>query len=187
MNNYKISVSYDDYFANANRITSTQIEVVGDVIMFNTNLESINFLDENNIRYMLHTSPKKEIKNFLKYKTGIVIGVLMVCFLIFMNSYRVSEITFNADYPINPMIEEYIDGQTQDLFFFSFHKNNYQDLSKNLRSTFNEYEWISISKKGSKILVTIEPTTTKNVEYENKEVGNIVAKKRWYDWKFYNF
>ena len=177
MNNYKISVSYDDYFANANRITSTQIEVVGDVIMFHTNGESIKFLDDNNVRYMLHSSAKKEVKKFLYNKTGIVIGLVVVSLLIVFNSFRISKISFNADYPINPLIEEYIDGQTQNLLFFSFHKNNYKELSKNLRSTFNQYEWINVDKKGSTIIVTIEPTTTKDMDYTDLASGDIVAKK----------
>ena len=174
---YKISIDYDDYFANSSVIKASNIEVIGDSIMFNTNKETITLLENKNIRYMLHYSKKGKIKEIFKNKTGIFIGVLFVSFLIVMTSFRVSEITFNGNYPINDEIETYINNENRQILFFSFHKNNYQDLSKDLRSVFNEYEWISISKKGSIIYVEVEPTTTKEIKNEDDVIGDIVAKK----------
>lgn len=175
--NYKISIDYDDYFANSSIIKAKDIKVVGDSIMFDTDKETITLLDNKNIRYMLHESKKEKLKINIKSKSGIIIGFLCVCFLIFFNSFRVSKIEFNANYPINEEIKTYIEGQNQQLLFFSFHKNNYQDLSKDLRSVFNEYEWINIKKKGSVIYVEIEPTTTKNVTEDDELVADIIAKK----------
>ena len=177
VNEFKISIDYDDYFANSQIFKATNIEVVGDSIMFQTDKETIDLIEQKNIRYMLHYSKKKEFLNFFKYRTGILVGLLVVIFMIVINSFRVSSIEFSGDYPINPTIEEYINSQNQQMLFFSFHKHNYQDLSKELRSVFNEYEWISISKKGSKIYVDIEPTTTKDVKLDDDIVGNIVASK----------
>ena len=164
---YKISIDYDDYFANSSQFKASNIEVVGDSIMFYTDKETIGLLETKNIRYMLHYSKSEKIKGFFKHKTGIIIGVLCVSFLILINSFRVSKITFNGNYPINEHIETYIKEQNQQILFFEFHKNNYQYLSKELRSVFNEYEWISISKKGSVIYVEVEPTTTKNIKKED--------------------
>ena len=174
---YKISIDYDDYFANSQFIKASRIEVIGDSIMFYTDKETINLLENKNIRYMLHYSKKRRVFDFVKHKTGIFIGVLVVGFLILMNSFRVSEITFNGAYPINDEIEAYINSQNQNILFFSFHKNNYQDLSRDLRSVFNEYEWITINKKGSKIYVEIEPTTTKDIKSEDNISGDIIASK----------
>lgn len=177
MNDYKISISYDDFFANSNKITSISIEVIGDSITFYTNKESINYLEENNVSYMLHESNNKLIKRFFIHKTGMVIGVILILFAIFINSFRVSKITFNDNYPINPVIEEYLYGQTKELLFFSFGKKNYNELSLNLRSTFTEYEWISIEKKGSVLNVTILPTTNDDISYKDLKTGDIIAIK----------
>jgi len=176
--NYKISLEYDDFFANSNQITSKEIEIVGDSLTFKTNKDSINYLDKNNIRYMLHTSYKAKLNLFIKYKFGMVIGLMMVFIMIFLNSFRVSKIDFNGDYPINKEVETYISGQTKKVLFFSFHNGNYEELSKDLRSIFNEYEWINVEKVGSVLKVEIEPTTTKDIPYENEVVGNIVARGR---------
>ena len=174
---YKISVDYDDYFANSSSFKASHIEVIGDSIMFYTDKATKTLLENKNIRYMLHYSKRKKIFELMKNKSGIFIGLLCVCFLVVMNSFRVSKISFNGTYPINDEIEAYINSQNQQILFFSFHKNNYQDLSKELRSVFNEYEWISINKKGSTVYVEIEPTTTKEIIEEDKTLGDIVAKK----------
>ena len=174
---YKISIDYDDYFANSQIFTASNIEVVGDSIMFYTDKETIDLIENKNIRYMLHYSKKNEVKQLFKHKTGIFIGLLCVLFLVLMNTFRVSKIEFNGQYPINENIEEYITSQNQQILFFSFHKHNYQELAKELRSVFSEYEWISISKKGSTIFVDIEPTTTKDVKDDDNLIGSIVAKK----------
>lgn len=184
---YKISIDYDDYFANSSLFKAYHIEVVGDSIMFHTDKATIEVLEKKNIRYMLHYSKKANIKEFFKNKSGIIIGLLCVCFLILMNSFRVSEITFNANYPINKQIEAYIKEQNQQILFFDFHKNNYQYLSKELRSVFNEYEWINISKKGSKIYVEVEPTTTKENVIDEGLKGNIIAKKSGIVYEFAAF
>lgn len=174
---YKISLDYDDYFANSSLLKAKNIEVIGDSIMFDTDKESITVLENKNVRYMLHYSKRKKLFDILKHKTGIIIGLLCVIFMIVMNSFRVSKITFNGVYPINDEIETYINSQNQQILFFSFHKNNYDYLSKELRSVFNEYEWISISKKGSTIYVEVEPTTTKDITKEEVIIGDIVASK----------
>ena len=174
---YKISIDYDDYFANSQIFKATNIEVVGDSIMFYTDKETIDLIEQKNIRYMLHYSKKNKVFNFFKYRTGIVVGMLVVIFMIVINTFRVSAIEFSGEYPINDTIEEYISSQNQQILFFSFHKHNYQDLSKEIRSVFNEYEWISISKKGSKIYVDIEPTTTKEINRDDDIVGSIIASK----------
>lgn len=176
-NEFKISITYDDFFANSSKIVSERIEVVGEAITFYTDKESINYLESNNVSYMLHESRKSNVKKFVINKSGIVIATIMVLFMIYINSYRISEIKFNDEYPINPIVEEYLEGQTKELLFFSFGKNNYNELSANLRAEFSEYEWISIDKKGSVLNVTILPSTTKDISYENLKVGNIVATK----------
>lgn len=176
-NDYKISITYDDFFANSNKIVSENIEVVGEAITFYTNKESIDYLEENNISYMLHENNKIKVKRFFVNKSGLVIAVILIMFMIYINSFRVSKITFNEEYPINSKIEEYLYSQNKDLLFFSFGKNNYNEVSKTLRKTFSEYEWISVDKKGSVLNVTILPNTTLDISYNDMKVGNIVADK----------
>ena len=176
-NDYKISITYDDFFANSNKIVSEAIEVVGEAITFYTNKESILYLEENNISYMLHDNKKTKVKRFFINKSGLVIAVILIMFMIYINSFRVSKITFNEEYPINSKIEEYLYSQNKDLLFFSFGKNNYNEVSKTLRKTFSEYEWISVDKKGSVLNVTILPNTTLDIAYDDLKIGNIVAQK----------
>lgn len=174
---YKISIDYDDYFANSSTLKATNLLIVGDSIMFYTDKETLNVLEAKDIRYMLHQNPKERFTKIFKYKTGIIVGIFIIAFMIVMNSFRVSAINFSGDYPVNDEIANYINAQNKQILSFNFHKNNYQDLAKNLRSVFNEYEWISVEKKGSVVYVTIEPTTVKKMEDEDDVKGDIVATK----------
>ena len=79
---YKISIDYDDYFANSQVFKASRIEVIGDSIMFYTDKETIALIESKNIRYMLHYSKKGKVLEFFKYRTGILIGVLCLIFLI---------------------------------------------------------------------------------------------------------
>ena len=102
--NYQVSLDYDDYFANSQNITAKNIEVIGDSILFETNKEGLDYLDENNICYMLHKDKKAKRKHLLISKSGILIAILICAFLIYFNSFRVSKIAFNGTYPINEEI-----------------------------------------------------------------------------------
>ena len=45
---YKISIDYDDYFANSQVFKASHIEVIGDSIMFYTDKETINLIENKN-------------------------------------------------------------------------------------------------------------------------------------------
>ena len=167
--NYKISIDYDDYFANSQQFKAKNIEVVGDSIMFETDKETIDLIEEKNIRYMLHESKKDKLKGVMKYKTGIFFGLFFAIFFIVMNSYRVKEVKFNDNHPINEEINAYIENGSKKILMFNFHKNNYQDLAKDIRSFYPEYEWITISKKGSVVYVEIEQDNQVVKEKENNK------------------
>lgn len=184
---YKISLDYDDYFSNAKNIKSKDLEVVGDSLFFKTDKASLDYLNQNNICYMLHEEPQKKVKQKLKIAYPFVFALLIVAFMIVMNHYRVSKITFSGDYPINDAIKSYLEEENQKLLFFNFHKDNYDTLSRNLRSTFYEYEWITVSKKGSTLYVNIEPTTTSHEVVDEGVNKNIIASKDGIIDRFYVF
>ena len=171
-----ISLEYDDYFTNAKNITAKNIEIIGDSLYFETDDESLKYLNDNNICYMFHNSSKEKRKKFLINKSGFFIAIIFVLILIYMNTFRVSRIVFNEEYPINDEIRAYLKNGEKSFLFFSFHADNYDRLAKSLRKTFYEYEWINIKKEGTTIYVNIsnEKKTTKKEELED---GYIVAKK----------
>jgi hypothetical protein len=60
---------------------------------------------------------------------------------------------------------------------FSFHKNNYDYLSKELRSMYVEYEWINVWKKGTTIYVDIIASQEEKIDYKDDFSADIVAGK----------
>ena len=174
---YQVTLDYDDYFKCSNSIKAEKIEILGDSILFYTDEESLKYLNDNNICYMVHEDKKTKKKKMTLHFGGVVFGLIFVAFLLIMNFYRVSEIKFSGIYPINDAIGKMIEDGYKSILVFDFHSNNYEDLSHKVRMAFKEYEWISIAKNGSIIEVNIEPTKTQ--EYPNVLIpeGNIVAKK----------
>ena len=174
---YQVTLDYDDYFKCSNSIKAEKIEILGDSILFYTDEESLKYLNDNNICYMVHEDKKTKKKQMTLHFGGVIFGLIFVAFLLIMNFYRVSEIKFSGIYPINDAIGKMIEDGYKSILVFDFHSNNYEDLSHKVRMAFKEYEWISIAKNGSIIEVNIEPTKTQ--EYPNVLIpeGNIVAKK----------
>ena len=174
---YQVTLDYDDYFKCSNSIKAEKIEILGDSILFYTDEESLKYLNDNNICYMVHEDKKTKKKKMTLHFGGVIFGLIFVAFLLIMNFYRVSEIKFSGIYPINDAIGKMIEDGYKSILVFDFHSNNYEDLSHKVRMAFKEYEWISIAKNGSIIEVNIEPTKTQ--EYPNVLIpeGNIVAKK----------
>ena len=173
---YKISLDYDDYFAHSTMIYSANIEVVGESIMFETNKDSLLYLDSKNIRYMLHDSKNEKIKQVFKNKNGMFIGIFIAIFLVVMNTFRVSEIKVNGEYPINDEVINNIKSNEKKLFTFSFMNLNYEAKGKELRSIFYEYEWISVSKKGSVIYVDVVNSGQTNNKDNDVVLGDLISK-----------
>ncbi len=174
--NYKISMKYDEYIIHHEELTAIDLMSEGNSIIFYTNKETINYLDLNNINYIIESNFKEKIKDLFIFKKFILFGVILVMFGVYLNTYRVQNITFNIDTPINSVIEERIREENKRILLFDFVKIDYQELSKDLRSEYPCYEWISVKKEYDVIEVEIIKTGLDN-KYEDTLYGDIVATK----------
>lgn len=174
--NYKISMDYNDYIIYHEQITGIDLQSEGNSIIFYTNKETINFLDMNNINYIIETNLKDKIKSFLIFKKFIFVSILFLLFSLYLNTYRVQDVVFNIDTPINYIIEQRINASNKKVLFFDFNKIDYQQLAKDLRSEYPCYEWISITKDYDVVEVEIIKTGLDNTYSDNLD-GDIVASK----------
>lgn len=176
MTTYKISMRYDDYIIYHDQITAIDLSTESNSIIFFTNKDTLNFLDMNNVNYLIESNLKDKLKNFLVYKKFILVSLVILVFSVYLNTYRVQQINFNIDTPINSVIEARLQETSKRIFFFDFSKTDYQELSKDLRSEYPCYEWISITKDYDIIEVEIIKTGLDN-KYEETLNGNIIASK----------
>lgn len=174
--NYKISMYYDDYFIHHQSIKAFNLRTSNESIVFETDSESIGYLNDNNVKYIIEKNKFEFIKNIILLRKFVILSCVVMLFVLYMNSYRVNDINFNIDTPINDEIASSIESKYKKLLFFDFVTDDFVDLSKNLRSEYSCYEWISISKDYSTINVEITKTGL-NQTYNDNLIGNIVASR----------
>lgn len=170
-------MNYEDYFTVCSKIVGQDIAIDGDAVIFYTDKTSVEYLDKQNIGYILMESKKEKIKKKILGKRGVIVGLILILFCVYINTYRVSEIIFNGAYPINASIEEELETMQKDLLFWSFSNKNYDSIARTLRAKYYQYEWITVSKKGAKLYVDIYPTTTKNMSQTSGVAGDIIANR----------
>ncbi|MFI3252059.1 MAG: sporulation protein YqfD [bacterium] len=174
--NYKISMYYDDYIVNHQDIIAYDLESKGNSIIFYTNKETLDYLNINNLNYVIERNIKEKIKKVLLLKKFVLFGIIIIGFGIYLNAYRVQNVIFNIETPINNEIKTRIETSHKKVFFFDFSNIDYQQLSKDLRSEYSCYEWISVTKNYDVIEVEIIKTGLDN-NYVDDLYGNIVATK----------
>ncbi len=174
--NYKISMYYDDYLIHYESLIAYELQSSDNSIIFYTNKESLEYLDINNINYVIEKNAKQSIKRFFIYKKFVLIILALGLFGAYLNSYRVQNIIFNIETPINNVIKEEIQTSYKKVLFFNFVNEDYESLAKDLRSRYSCYEWISINKNFDVIEVEIIKTGLDR-ELTDDLNGNIIATK----------
>lgn len=129
---------------------------------------------------IIKTAGKKSLyNNIKKYKTPIITFALGVIFIIFLSNLTLNiEIETNNE-SLKSQIEKSLKENNITLFTF---KKNYKTLSKitkNIKKTSQNIEWIEIETKGVKTKVKVIERVKKE-EKEQKDYKDIVASKNGY-------
>lgn len=142
-------------------------------MFFKTDDVTLKYLDNNKIAYKLIDSNMNKMKRKLFNNLTLILSLFIALCILYINSFRVSNINFNGSYLINDKIEDTIKSKYTHFLFWDFISCDFESLSSNIRQTYTDYEWISINKEGSIIYVTINDND-KTTSIIN--TGNIVAK-----------
>ena len=175
MNIYSIKMKKSLFLEHSNNIVATSIVISNGQVSFKTDQITKKYLDDNNIPYLGTNNIK------LKKKGAINIINLLMFFISFLgilyiNTFRVSAVVFNESFLINDTVLASIEARYKHLLFFNFIDEDFDALSKKIRSEHSEYEWIEVSKTGSKIYVTISNTHTSVIKDDHIS-GDIIATK----------
>ena len=178
MMNYKIIMKKNDFFKIHNRIATKNLEIIDDEVTFEVELGSLNIIKESGYNYHLVDSVRIKLQAILRKYYLLMIGILFLFSILYINSYRVTQVVFNSVTPINDAIEDRITSCFKKLFFYSFSNIDYDKISEELRVEYAQYPYIEVYNKNNKIYVDIY---SYDDEYpssdDNYTVGDIVAKK----------
>lgn len=174
MNIYSIRMNKAVFFKHSDRIVASCVKVIDGHVYFKTDNVTKKYLDDNKIKYSLSDSQLSKIKKRIYQNLVLILSVFVFTMILYINTLRVSRICFNGDYKINGQIENKIKDEYSHFLFWDFISVDFEELSKRLRVSFSDYEWISAYKDGSTIYVVINnnETVVNEIQY-----GDIVAKK----------
>lgn len=174
---YKIRMNKNDFFKLHNRISAKNVSIDGEMVEFNVELGSYNIVKESGYHYNVESSLSIKFKSFMKKYYLLLMGILYLFAILYINSYRVKDILFNINTPINEKIDIKIRQTFKHFLFYDFCSIDYNTLAMEIRNEYIEYPFIDIYEKNNNIYVEIY-SYNENYPYDTKGVeGNIVAKK----------
>lgn len=174
---YKIKMNKEDYFKVNSKIISANLEINGDDVYFEVEGGSYNILKRSNYKFKLLESVQNKILRFLSRYALVIVGVLFLFSILYMNMFRVSNITFNRSTPINDEIEATISSSFRKLFYFDFCNLDYGKLSRSLRVKYPQYPYIDVRFDHNTIKVSIYNYDEVSYTSANDVSGDIIAKK----------
>ena len=173
---YKIKMNKNDFFKVNNKILANNLEIVDEDIFFEVESGSYNILKKTNYEFKVVESIASRTKRIIKDYGLILFGFLFLFSLLYLNSYRVSEIVFNRETPINDEIENSLKESFKTLLCFDFTDIDYYEYSKKLCNNYFEYPYISVEHKNNKVYVYIAEIN-EVTEIEKINNGSLISAK----------
>lgn len=176
MMNYKIKMSKNDFFKINNKLLASNLEIEDDDVIFEVEAGSFNILKKTNYEFKVLESIGGKVKRLIKNYGLLFFGFLFLVSILYINSYRVSEIVFNRETPINEEIKNNLNESFKTLFCFNFTDIDFYEYSKELSHNYFEYPYINVEHKNNKVYVYIaEVNEVTELEKINK--GNLISSK----------
>ena len=169
----KIRMIKSDFFRIHNKINTKNVEIEQDYASFELDYSELKKIKKQKIPYEILESKSAKLKLFFKTYYLAITGIILLFSIIYINKYRVDEIYFTEETPINSEIESRIDSSLVSLFWFKFSNLDYNLLSSQLGHDYIEYSYISVEQKNNKIKVEI--VSNDNNKRIETPLGNIYA------------
>lgn len=175
---YKIKMKSDVFFKINNKLKTNNLEITLDYVIFELDINNYKILKNSNYKYELIDSLYNKTNLLIQKYYLIGIGILFVFSILYIDSYRVDDIVFNNDTPINNEIEEIISSKFRKLTIYEYSTIDYKELSNELRQAYSSYPYINVYKENDIIKVDIYNYNEKvNEEVYYQTNGDIIAKK----------
>lgn len=170
----KVKMKKQDFYNSSIELKASNISCDDSYVLFDTDAKSVESLKKS--RYEIEVIGKEK-----KLKKGYLISIVLSLFIflgiIYVNSFRISSISYNIETPLNEEISKRLYNNSKKLFCFDFININYEAFSKELREEYPMYPWIRVTKKASKINVNIYEYDDNYPKETLDTPGNIIASK----------
>lgn len=176
MKNYNVELPKEsiDYI---NKLNIKDVKIKENKILFKTDKKSLNIL-KNKFEYIYFANSLKVLlKNVLNNYIVTLFGCFIFLFVMFFISKSITEINFIDENTYNSEVYDYVNVSLKKVGYFRFLKKDINTIDKDLKRKFSNYEWIGISKKGTRLLIEISPSFLDDKYEDEKNYGSLYAKK----------
>ena len=173
---YKIKMNKEDFYEISDKILVNNLTIDEYYVTFEIENGSYKILKNYDYDFNVIESLKGKINRLYNKYFLLCIGILITVAILFINSYRVNDICFNRDTPINNEIENTIKKSYKKILCFNFINIDFFQLSNDLSRCYFEYPSINVIKKNNNIYVNISEV----IEIEDKVIlnkGNLLSNK----------
>lgn len=127
-------------------------------------------------RLLINNIYNDKIINILKKYTICIISIIIfITIIIFLNN-TIINIKFSNIEHYDSEVYQCVTENVKYIYKFGYLKKDIDTLNKELRSKFYEYQWISIEKKGTTLLINISKTNDDKINQENDYNGSLYSK-----------
>lgn len=163
---YKIKIKKDSFFKEDKQSYYFDFKIEDDSLVYKT-----RSLPKDN-EYEILRNYKKDVLNVIKRNIGLLLGIIVFCFLILYNSMIIKEIVFTneKDY----QIEEYLNTHISNRML----KTDILEINHEMKKIFTTYEWISVTKIGNNLIVETKYAPDYQKVYLNDTLGDFYAEQQ---------
>lgn len=155
------------------------LKIYNDKIKFRTNKKTLNIL-KNEFEYIYFENLfKNKIKKAFFNHVVTIFGCFAFVFVMIFISKTITEITFLDTDTYNEEVYKYVEDRLKKVGPFRFLDENLNNIDKELKKEFYEYEWIGITRKGTSLILEISPSFLNTVDPsdDKKMPGSLYSKK----------
>ena len=175
-NKYLVEMSLND-LDSINHLSINDLEIFDQKITFKTDQKSLNII-KNKFEYVYFQNICKiKFKNVISKYLITIIGSLIFIFFIGIISRTITEIKFLDELTYDEEVMSFVLEKLDKKGPFRFLNTNLNTIDSDLKKTFYHYEWIGISKKGTILLIEIEPSFLDPKKENENLSGSLYAKK----------
>lgn len=175
-NKYLVEMSLND-LDSINHLSINDLEIFDQKITFKTDQKSLNII-KNKFEYVYFQNICKiKFKNVISKYLITIIGSLIFILFIGIISRTITEIKFLDELTYDEEVMSFVLEKLDKKGPFRFLNTNLNTIDSDLKKTFYHYEWIGISKKGTILLIEIEPSFLDPKKENENLSGSLYAKK----------
>lgn len=168
---YLVSCNIDN-LSFVSKLKISNLRLKGDKVYFKTN--DLNILKD--LEYDYKDLLNLSFKSFFKYNIFILFGFIFLFIVFFIMSKTITKIDFVDKDKYDYKVYSEVESALHKRFGLYFMTDKIGSINQKLRSTFYDYQWVSVKKEGTVLYIDIVNNKDIVKDEVNENVGSLYSK-----------